>query len=248
MLAHGRVSPFGHRGLNACVPLPRAYRSLPRPSSPLCAQASPTYVRSLDSALRGTNPSGTRSSKARAYRTSDASSRINSSQAALESCRSDYASLRFFVRMVTPSPLRNSACHPLPTFTSPSVVKQRPGSEKPGKPSPHGLGTLTGVDSEEPTPQSSENGWTRRTTYSENFQKPAQRPLLTRCSRKEVIQPQVPLRLPCYDFAPVTALAFGGLLLAVAAPTSGTHSFHGVTGGVYKARERIHRGMLIRDY
>jgi hypothetical protein len=60
-------------------------------------------------------------------------------------------------------------------------------------------------------------------------------------SGKEVIQPQVPLRLPCYDFAPVTALAFGGLLLTVATPTSGTHSFHGVTGGVYKARERIHR-------
>ena len=68
-------------------------------------------------------------------------------------------------------------------------------------------------------------------------------PQPTRCSVKEVIQPQVPLRLPCYDFAPVTALAFGGLLLAVAAPTSGTHSFHGVTGGVYKARERIHRGV-----
>jgi len=31
-------------------------------------------------------------------------------------------------------------------------------------------------------------------------------------SRKEVIQPQVPLRLPCYDFAPVTALAFGRLV------------------------------------
>ena len=31
-------------------------------------------------------------------------------------------------------------------------------------------------------------------------------------SVKEVIQPQVPLRLPCYDFAPVTALAFGRLL------------------------------------
>ena len=29
---------------------------------------------------------------------------------------------------------------------------------------------------------------------------------------KEVIQPQVPLRLPCYDFAPVTELAFGGSL------------------------------------
>src|SRR5688500_4733911 len=64
-------------------------------------------------------------------------------------------------------------------------------------------------------------------------------------SVKEVIQPQVPLRLPCYDFAPVTALAFGRLprVAPVAARTSGAHSFHGVTGGVYKARERIHRGV-----
>ena len=62
-------------------------------------------------------------------------------------------------------------------------------------------------------------------------------------SVKEVIQPQVPLRLPCYDFAPVTALAFGRLVLAVPTRTSGAHSFHGVTGGVYKARERIHRGV-----
>ena len=44
----GRVSPFGHPRINACVPLPLAYRSLPRPSSPLCAQASPTCFRSLD--------------------------------------------------------------------------------------------------------------------------------------------------------------------------------------------------------
>ncbi len=60
-----------------------------------------------------------------------------------------------------------------------------------------------------------------------------------------MIQPQVPLRLPCYDFAPVTALAFGRLPLVaqVAARTLGAHSFHGVTGGVYKARERIHRGV-----
>src|ERR1700691_4619149 len=47
-LAHRRVSPFGHPRINACVPLPLAYRSLPRPSSPLCAQASPTCFRSLD--------------------------------------------------------------------------------------------------------------------------------------------------------------------------------------------------------
>src|SRR6185503_14260000 len=43
-----RVAPFGHLGLNACVPLPRAFRSLPRPSSPPCAQASFTCLRPLD--------------------------------------------------------------------------------------------------------------------------------------------------------------------------------------------------------
>ena len=58
-----------------------------------------------------------------------------------------------------------------------------------------------------------------------------------------MIQPQVPLRLPCYDFAPVTELTFDGCLLAVGPPASGPPSFHGVTGGVYKARERIHRGV-----
>src|SRR5215216_4215161 len=70
-------------------------------------------------------------------------------------------------------------------------------------------------------------------------------PAPTQQSVKEVIQPQVPLRLPCYDFAPVTALAFGRLARprTVPARTSGAHSFHGVTGGVYKARERIHRGV-----
>ncbi len=58
--------------------------------------------------------------------------------------------------------------------------------------------------------------------------------------RKEVIQPQVPLRLPCYDFIPVTAHTLGTCLLAVGAVTSGTSDSHDVTGGVYKARERIH--------
>jgi hypothetical protein len=43
-----RVSPFGHRWIADCVRLPSAFRSLPRPSSPLCAQASPTRLRSLD--------------------------------------------------------------------------------------------------------------------------------------------------------------------------------------------------------
>jgi hypothetical protein len=66
--------------------------------------------------------------------------------------------------------------------------------------------------------------------------------------RKEVIQPQVPLRLPCYDFTPVADPTVVGCLLAVSAPASGKTNSHGVTGGVYKARERIHRGVLIHDY
>ena len=66
--------------------------------------------------------------------------------------------------------------------------------------------------------------------------------------RKEVIQPQVPLRLPCYDFTPVVDHTVVGALLTVRLPTSGAANSHGVTGGVYKARERIHRAMLMRDY
>ena len=61
--------------------------------------------------------------------------------------------------------------------------------------------------------------------------------------RKEVIQPHLPVRLPCYDLAPVTSFTLGGSFLAVRSPTSGTPGFHGLTGGVYKARERIHRAM-----
>ena len=66
--------------------------------------------------------------------------------------------------------------------------------------------------------------------------------------RKEVIQPHLPIRLPCYDFTPVIGPAFGSSLLAVGSLTSGVTDSHGVTGGVYKTRERIHRGILIRDY
>ena len=58
---------------------------------------------------------------------------------------------------------------------------------------------------------------------------------------KEVIQPQVPLRLPCYDFTPVIGHTVVTALFAVRLATSGATNSHGVTGGVYKARERIHR-------
>ena len=66
--------------------------------------------------------------------------------------------------------------------------------------------------------------------------------------RKEVIQPHLPIRLPCYDLTPIIESTFGCCLLAVSSQTSGVPDFHGLTGGVYKARERIHRSMLIYDY
>ena len=59
-------------------------------------------------------------------------------------------------------------------------------------------------------------------------------------SRKEVFQPHLPVRLPCYDLAPVTGFTLGRSLRS---RTSGTPGFHGLTGGVYKARERIHRAV-----
>jgi hypothetical protein len=66
--------------------------------------------------------------------------------------------------------------------------------------------------------------------------------------RKEVIQPHLPIRLPCYDFTLVINPTFDSYLLTVGLLASGIANFHGVTGGVYKTRERIHRGILIHDY
>ena len=59
-------------------------------------------------------------------------------------------------------------------------------------------------------------------------------------SRKEVFQPHLPVRLPCYDLAPIIGFTLGG---ALRLPTLNTPNFHGLTGGVYKARERIHRAI-----
>ena len=61
--------------------------------------------------------------------------------------------------------------------------------------------------------------------------------------RKEVIQPHLPVRLPCYDFTPIADPTFGSSLLKEVGPlTSGVADFRDVTGGVYNPRERIHRG------
>ena len=61
--------------------------------------------------------------------------------------------------------------------------------------------------------------------------------------RKEVIHPHLPVRIPCYDFTPITIHTLGIFLLTVRPITSGANNSRGVTGGVYKTRERIHRGI-----
>jgi hypothetical protein len=76
----------------------------------------------------------------------------------------------------------------------------------------------------------------------------AHRELQLPLPRKEVIQPHLPVRLPCYDFVPVTSPTFDACLLAVGPAASGVTGFHDVTGGVYKAREHIHHRMLTGGY
>ena len=66
--------------------------------------------------------------------------------------------------------------------------------------------------------------------------------------RKEVIQPHLPVGLPCYDLVPITDPTFDGCLLAVGAPASGIADFRDLTGGVYKPREHIHRCVLTSGY
>ena len=67
--------------------------------------------------------------------------------------------------------------------------------------------------------------------------------VLKKLRRKEVIQPHLPVRLPCYDLVPITSLTLDGSPQKVGPPASGATHFHDLTGGVYKARERIHRGV-----
>ena len=64
----------------------------------------------------------------------------------------------------------------------------------------------------------------------------------------EVIQPHLPIRLPCYDFTPIIYPTLGGWLQMVTSPTSGVTNSRGETGGENKDPERIHRGLLIREY
>ena len=73
--------------------------------------------------------------------------------------------------------------------------------------------------------------------------------ILPELPRKEVIQPHLPVRLPCYDFTPITDPTLDAYLSQGVSPAaSGVADFRGVTGGVYKTRERIHRSVLTYGY
>jgi hypothetical protein len=65
----------------------------------------------------------------------------------------------------------------------------------------------------------------------------------TNILRKEVIQPHLPIRLPCYDLVPLTPHTLDGSFLTVRPPASGADNSGDLTGGVYKPRERIHRSI-----
>ena len=94
--------------------------------------------------------------------------------------------------------------------------------------------------------ESIESEWSRTLPLTESRRIQGHRPTFS--LRKEVIQPQVLLRLPCYDFTPIMNHTLGRYLLAVGLRTSSTIHFRDVTGGVYKARERIHGAILMRHY
>ncbi len=180
-IAGSRVSPFGHLGINACVPLPRAYRSLPRPSSPSCAQASPTCFRSLDHNIRQAEHA--------------------------RSTTSDSSFVRLRRRYAPPPPAKTQSLVLIrfPTFTSPFHCQT--------------AWSCASAPLPEPSPGQLRVSMVRSRVHETCDDQKRFRigrrnrlPRPTRCSVKEVIQPQVPLRLPCYDFAPVTALALGGLV------------------------------------
>ena len=172
------------------MPLPPAYRSLPRPSSPPCAQASPTCLRSLD------------------YITCGAT--------VIQAERYDLLHL-----------LRVTICFVLQTRrrtdVPPDEIKQSLNKDSqirdlPLLPLSNSVDAQSSTAGPRTTTSSQErielgSGCARRATY-ESFQSEGRLrfPESYSPSVKEVIQPQVPLRLPCYDFAPVTALAFGRLI------------------------------------
>ena len=63
-----------------------------------------------------------------------------------------------------------------------------------------------------------------------------------------MIHPHVLVGMPCYDLTPIISPTLDAALLTVRLTASSITNSHGLTGSVYKPRERIHRSMLICDY
>ena len=208
-LASGRVSPFGHLGINACVPLPQAYRSLPRPSSPLCAQASPTYLRSLDSfpLVRQT------------IRFQNSFSCNVTRSAPLQAQTATRRRLTEVLRPSSTNPAEGRISTVVPTITSHFRCQI---AQTPPRPSLRRAAVSNRIRDRGCAERAISLGLSVCRTSG---LPPNCRP--THHSRKEVIQPQVPLRLPCYDFAPVTALALGGL-----APCGFRHRLRALTASM----------------
>ncbi len=125
----------------------------------------------------------------------------------------------------TPNSAPSPPADPNPRSTPPEESSTR-------KPKP--TGTLNSQRSTHEQPASNTRRCTGTWTSPERLAK--------KLLRKEVIQPHLPVRLPCYDFVPIASPTFDSSLpQGVRPPASGVTDFRDVTGGVYKARERIHR-------
>ena len=127
-----------------------------------------------------------------------------------------------------PNNVSGTGPHPRPLSTPPKRGRTR-------EPGPGPAPTNRCSTREHPLPHT--RGQTGLCTDQDN---PGRRVLL----RKEVIQPHLPVRLPCYDLVPIASPTFDGSLpQGVGPPASGVTDFRDLTGGVYKARERIHRSV-----
>ena len=92
----------------------------------------------------------------------------------------------------------------------------------------------------EPAPPAFSAQCSNHLSYTPKSKEEAQENMLL---RKEVIHPHLPVRIPCYDFTPITVHTLDAFFRKVRPAASGADNSRGVTGGVYKTRERIHRGI-----
>ena len=243
-----RVTPFGHPRISGCLLLLAAFRSLPRPSSPSSSKAS--TVDPCPLAISPISPSLCPTTAVK----DPVDQRRHRRRAGVQ--RHPRASVK------DPSSGRRANGNPLgrpfDVHLESGLAFRRECSTRRGvevwglEPQTYGLQSHRSSHLSY-TPGARQNRSASVTTKREWEERGWSPPVTAdrrkrRLLKKEVIQPHLPVRLPCYDFTPLTRHTFGVAVLAVRQTTSGTPNSGGMTGGVYKARERIHRAMLMRDY